>query len=142
MFEQTDEAPTINLGESEGFPDLSVHSDPAILAATPLEVGPFEEPPEHEEIARLVEQVLPLTPDRSRHNRIYELRSELLLRYHEAPDLRDFRGTGWGFINAVSDLVSHTAPKRYTTTFQENRFAKVTSGAVELDRAVRLLLAM
>ena len=94
------------------------------------------------EIARLVEQVLPLTPDRSRHNRIYELRSELLLRYHEAPDLRDFRGTGWGFINAVSDLVSHTAPKRYTTTFQENRFAKVTSGAVELDRAVRLLLAM
>lgn len=88
----------------------------------------------------LVEKVLPLPNDESKHKRVYDLREELVNRYRFAPDLKDFMGTGWGFVSAVSDLVSHTRPKRMTASFQENRFAQVTAGTPELDRAVRLLV--
>jgi len=84
--------------------------------------------------------VIPLPKNWRRHKRVYELREELLSRYHSAPDLECYRGTGWGFINAVSDLVTHSQPKRITPTFKENRFAKVTGGSPELDRAYKLLL--
>ncbi len=92
-----------------------------------------------ERLEELIEMVLPLPKDGRRHNRVYELRQELLTRYHNAPDLERFRGTGWGFVSAVSDLVGHSNPKRETPTFKENRFSRVTGGSAELDRAVRLL---
>jgi len=92
------------------------------------------------QLKELVEKVIPLPRDKRRHNRVYELREELLTRYYEAEDLKEFRGTGWGFIGAVSDLVSHSQPKRITPVFKENRFARVTGGSPELDRAVNLLV--
>ncbi len=66
-------------------------------------------------VQELIEMVLPLPNDQRRHNRIYELRQELLTRYHYAPDLERFRGTGWGFVSAVSDLIGHSKPKRETS---------------------------
>lgn len=88
----------------------------------------------------LVIKVFPLPADKRRHTRVYELQKEFLTRYYKAPDLENYRGTGWGFVNAVSDLVNHTQPKRQTATFKENRFARVTAGIPELDRAVRILI--
>ncbi|MGI6436193.1 MAG: DUF932 domain-containing protein [Syntrophomonadaceae bacterium] len=94
-----------------------------------------------ERLKELIEKVIPLPEDYRRHNRVHELRQELLARYHNAPDLQRFRGTGWGFVNAVSDMVGHSKPKRLTPSFNENRFSRVTGGSAELDRATRFLTA-
>lgn len=91
---------------------------------------------------QLIEQVLPLPKNGRGYRKVYERRAELLTRYNSAPDLECFRGTGWGFVGAVSDLVGHSQPKRLTPTSQENRFARVTGGSPELDRAYKLLLGV
>jgi len=78
--------------------------------------------------------------DRKKNN-IIDIRQELLFRYNKAPDLKKFNGTAWGMIGAVSDLVSHSAPRRNTETFAENRFDKVVTGHPVFDKATELLLA-
>ena len=52
-----------------------------------------------------------------------------------APDLAQFIGTKWGFLNAVADYVSHGEPMRKTANWQENRFANIIEGRTLLDRA-------
>ena len=73
-------------------------------------------------------------------NNILEIRNELMNRY-KASDLKEFRGTGWGMINAVSDLVTHAQPKRNTSTYKENLFGKVIEGHKIIDTAYELLVA-
>ena len=77
--------------------------------------------------------------DRKKNN-IIDIRQELLYRYNKAPDLKKFNGTAWGLVGAVSDLVSHSAPRRNTKTFAENRFDKVVTGHPIFDKATELLL--
>lgn len=39
-------------------------------------------------------------------------------------DLQNFRGTGWGMLNAYSDLVTHAEPTRKTENWEQQKFAK------------------
>lgn len=93
-------------------------------------------------LEEIINQTLPLPEDGSRQKRVLDLRDELLIRYMEAPDLNEYRGTGWGFVNAVSDLMGHSKPGRPSKTFKENRFAGLVAGSPEIDRAVRICLAL
>jgi phage/plasmid-like protein (TIGR03299 family) len=54
-------------------------------------------------------------------------------------DMLKFRGTAWGVVNAVSDLVTHIEPLRNTNTYKENLFAKTAEGHPVIDRAYDLL---
>lgn len=56
-----------------------------------------------------------------------------------APDLAQFVGTKWGFLNAVADYVDHSNPVRRTKNWEENRFANVVAGHQLLDRAYELV---
>jgi len=56
-----------------------------------------------------------------------------------APDLAQFVGTKWGFLNAVADYVDHSDPARHTKNWEENRFANVVAGHQLLDRAYDLV---
>lgn len=58
-----------------------------------------------------------------------------------APDLIQFAGTKWGFINAVADYVDHAEPNRRTSTFEERRWGKIMTGHPILDKAVALTCA-
>lgn len=53
-----------------------------------------------------------------------------------SPDLIQFAGTKWGFLNAVSDYGSHGEPARKTQNFDENRWGTIISGRWMLDRAM------
>lgn len=53
-----------------------------------------------------------------------------------APDIAKFRGTAWGAVNAMSDMVSHAAPARNTGTYAENNWGRIMDGHALLDQLV------
>ncbi len=55
-------------------------------------------------------------------------------------DVVKFNGTGWGVLNAVSDVVGHRQPMRHTDSFQESRFEQVVGGHKLLLQAQELIL--
>ncbi len=67
--------------------------------------------------------------------------AELKTRYNEAPDLAGFRGTAWGFIGAVSDMVTHAAPARRTQQYQETLMEGAIGGYDLINEAQNLLMA-
>lgn len=56
-------------------------------------------------------------------------------------DLGNIRGTGWGFMNAVSDMTTHRPPARKTDNYQENMFIYTIDAPTILDQALKLLKA-
>ena len=54
------------------------------------------------------------------------------------PDLAQFLGTKWGFINAVSDYVGHSDPVRRTKNYDENRWDNIIGGHWIFDKACNL----
>lgn len=55
------------------------------------------------------------------------------------PDIKKFLNSKWGFINAVSDYVGHSAPARVTANYQENNWGKIMNGHPLLDKAMNLV---
>ena len=55
--------------------------------------------------------------------------------------LGNIRGTGWGFMNAVSDMTTHRPPARKTENYQENMFIYTLDAPVILDAALKLVKA-
>ena len=58
-----------------------------------------------------------------------------------APDIRQFRGTAWGAINAASDLATHSMPHRNTKNYAENNWGRIMDGHAVIDKAARLAMA-
>ena len=50
-----------------------------------------------------------------------------------AEDLKQFKGTAWGIINAMADCVDHNAPRRKTENYRENNFERILDGHVFVD---------
>lgn len=57
------------------------------------------------------------------------------------PDIANYKGTAYGAINAMSDYVWHSAPKRKTSTFEEKRLEKVLDGNVLFDKFYEMINA-
>lgn len=57
------------------------------------------------------------------------------------PDIRQFRDTAWGAINAMSDMVTHCTPTRQTKNYKENRWGNIMDGHAMMDRFVQLVNA-
>lgn len=57
------------------------------------------------------------------------------------PDIKQFLGTKWGFINAVSDYVGHGDPARHTKNYAENRWGQIINGHKLLDMATSIVSA-
>jgi len=68
------------------------------------------------------------------------MKNTLYTLWTETPDIQKFQGTAWGMYNALADMVSHMKPLRETSTFEENRFAKLVEGHPLLETAQRILL--
>lgn len=57
------------------------------------------------------------------------------------PDISQYKDTAYGVINAMSDYVWHSAPKRNTPTFEEKRFEKVLDGNALFDKFYEMVNA-
>jgi phage/plasmid-like protein (TIGR03299 family) len=96
-------------------------------------------------VLEFINELLPIPENAGpvQANNIDLVRTDIKLRYHEAPDLQDTPKNQWRLINAVSDTATHMKPLRRTETFQENMFSKVVNeGSPLIDRAYELLRAM
>ena len=72
-------------------------------------------------------------------NNISVLKNNFFACYNEA-DIAKFKGTLWGAVNAMADLVDHSAPMRVTSDYYSNAWNKLVQGHPTLDqfyRAVR-----
>lgn len=58
-----------------------------------------------------------------------------------APDLMQFRGTGWGAVNAMADMVAHSRPDRQTANYAENNWNRIMSGHVLVDQMMAAVSA-
>ena len=95
-----------------------------------------------EQIDEILNEMFPvddLTSERKKIN-IQQIKDEFYIAYF-MPDIEKFIGTAWGAINAMSDCVTHTAPKRNTVDFYNNRWGKVMEGHPMIDQFVDLVRA-
>lgn len=89
----------------------------------------------------LADQLFPVTAEMSKRKE----ESQVLLREQlkhawEMDDLGNIKGTGWGFMNAISDMTTHRPPARKTDNYQENAFMCVLDAPVILDQAMKLMM--
>ena len=53
-----------------------------------------------------------------------------------APDILQFRNTQWGFMNAMSDFVTHNKPQRASDTYAEKNWNRIIDGHILMDNAM------
>lgn len=69
------------------------------------------------------------------------IKDEFMVCYY-MPDLEKFRGTAWGALNAMADMVDHNAPKRQTENYFENNWGRIIDGHYLLDTMATKLAAV
>ena len=83
-----------------------------------------------------LDAMFPVAEDATiRQKRTAEESKEQIIVCMLRPDLAQFAGTQWGFLNAVSDYVGHGKPFRQTKKFEENRWGAIMVGHPLLDKA-------
>ena len=65
---------------------------------------------------------------------VQRMRDEFMVAYM-MPDIKQFRGTAWGVINAASDML-HNEPRRKTETYDANNWSRIMVGHPLLDMIV------
>ena len=99
-----------------------------------------KQPVTDERIQEILDELFPLkeeATDRERAN-VKRIKDEYMICYF-APDIKKFRGTAWGALNAMSDMVGHNAPLRKTTNYQANNWDRILNGHVLMDRMAECL---
>lgn len=97
--------------------------------------------------ARTKSMLLQMYPDGQNLSDLKRLRNEekrsKIFRALESEDLANFKWTGWGFLNAVADVVDHDIPENKIDdiAYRENKLLNIAGGHKTLDQAERILLA-
>lgn len=94
----------------------------------------------NEEIALILDEMFPVDENMSdrKKNNIKDVKDGIMICTY-APDLQKFLNTKWGFLNAVSDYISHATPARLTETYAENNWGRIMNGHAILDKAMALV---
>ena len=94
------------------------------------------------DVKAIVEELFPIAEQSSPREKATaeKCRREFMICYM-APDIKQFRNTAWGVINAASDLATHSMPHRNTKNYDENNWARVMDGHAIIDKTVRLAMA-
>ena len=88
----------------------------------------------------LKNNLFPITDEMSRRKEEaqYLLQCQLKEAW-DMDDLGNIKGTGWGFINAISDMSTHRPPARKTANYQENMFIYTIDAPALLDQALKMV---
>ena len=86
------------------------------------------------EIEAIFDSIYPIKEEDSlrKKNNVLDLKEELF-RCYNMPDIVQFKGTAWGIVNAATDMVAHSTPKRLTDSYQENNWGKIMTGHPFVD---------
>lgn len=93
-----------------------------------------------EQIDEIFNEMFPIDDDTTerKKNNINEFKNEYYMCYLR-PDIAQFMNTAWGAVNAMSDVVTHSAPKRNTANYAENRWGKIMDGHAIFDQFCSLV---
>lgn len=91
------------------------------------------------DVKAILEELFPIAENASEREKATaeKCRTEFMVCYY-APDIKQFRNTAWGVINAASDLATHSMPHRNTKNYAENNWARVMDGHAIIDKTVKL----
>ena len=87
------------------------------------------------QLEAIFDAMFPIDPNKDTQrkiNNISVLKNNFFACYNEA-DIAKFKGTVWGAINAMADLVDHSDPARKTVDFYNNQWNKLIQGHPTLD---------
>lgn len=97
---------------------------------------------DYEQINEILDQMFPVTEkdsDRKRAN-VQKVKDNYSICYF-MPDIAKFKGTAWAGVNAMADMIDHSAPNRNTANYEENRWGKIMDGHILMDEFVKLVNA-
>lgn len=96
-----------------------------------------------DKIREILDELFPVKEDDS--DRVKEnarrVKNEYMVCYF-MPDLEKFRGTAWGALNAMADMVDHNAPRRQTDNYAENNWSRIIDGHYLVDAMASKLAAV
>ena len=93
-----------------------------------------------EQIDEILNEMFPIDDndsDRKKQN-IQSAKDSFYVAYF-MPDILKFGESAWRAVNAMSDFVTHSTPKRNTASFNENRWGKIMDGHAMMDQFVELV---
>lgn len=91
------------------------------------------------EIEAIFDAMFPMQPgkDTERKIRNISLLKNGLFKCYNEDDIKQFKGTVYGAVNAFADLIDHRTPGRITENYAENAWYKLINGHAELDEFYR-----
>lgn len=88
-----------------------------------------------EQIEEILDAMFPVDDNTSerKKNNIVQFKNQFWTAY-SMPDIQKFEDSAWMAVNAMSDLVTHSAPRRSTASYNENRWGKIMDGHALFDQ--------
>lgn len=95
------------------------------------------------QLDQILEELFPVDESSSQREKenVKKLKDEFMVCYF-APDILKFRGTAWGAVNAMSDMISHNAPRRKTANYRENNWGRIMDGHILMDKICEKVKAL
>jgi phage/plasmid-like protein (TIGR03299 family) len=93
-----------------------------------------------EQIDEILDEMFPIDDndtDRKKQN-VQSVKDNFYVAYF-MPDILKFGESAWRAVNAMSDMVTHSTPKRNTASYEENRWGKIMDGHAMMDQFVELV---
>ena len=93
-----------------------------------------------EQIDEILDEMFPIEDndsDRKKQN-VQSVKDSFYVAYF-MPDILKFGESAWRAVNAMSDMVTHSTPKRNTSSYEENRWGKIMDGHAMMDQFVELV---
>lgn len=93
------------------------------------------------EIEAVLNDLFPVNEETDSNRKIKnikELKDNFYICYM-MPDIKKYRGTQYGVINAMSDMVGHTEPVRKTDSYKENNWGRIMIGHPFMNELVKKL---
>lgn len=92
------------------------------------------------EVKAILDELFPVQRDSTdvQKRNVQKMKDEYMVCLF-APDIKKFRGTAWGAINAMADFAAHNAPRRNTETYLENNWGRIMNGHILVDRMQKAL---
>lgn len=95
------------------------------------------------QLDQILDELFPVDESSSQREKenVKKLKDEFMVCYF-APDILKFRGTAWGAVNAMSDMISHNAPRRKTANYRENNWGRIMDGHILMDKICEKINAL
>lgn len=88
----------------------------------------------------IIDELVPYDSESKRSTTIGQKKQNALWMALNAPDLENFRDTGWGMLNAIADFSCHY-DSRTTDAYKENRFLEIATQSSFLEKGKELILS-